>query len=156
MKGDPKVIAMLNSRLEAEHAGIVQYVTHAAMCENWGYKKLSTYIMNRAKEEMKHAGMLLDRILFLEGTPTLINVGSVAIGENVGEMFINDRSQEMNAIGGYTEAIDVAVECKDYATRKLMELILDDENNHMNVIEGNISQIRQMGIEEYLPVQIGG
>jgi len=154
MKGSEKVIAMLNERLAAEHAGIVQYATHAAMCENWGYSKLSAYIMTRAKEEMKHAGMLLDRILFLEGVPTLINVGNVEIGEDVANMFLNDQKQEFSAITGYTDGVEIAVEAKDFATRKLMELILEEENEHMNVVEANIAQIIQMGIGNYLPVQI--
>lgn len=156
MRGNDKVIAMLNDRLASEHAGIVQYVTHAAMCDNWGYEKLAKYILSRAKEEMKHAGMLLDRILFLEGVPTLINVGNVEIATNVGEMFLFDQKQELAAIIGYTDGVEISVECKDFATRKLMELILDEENNHINIIEGNIAQITQMGIEEYLPVQIEG
>lgn len=154
MKGDPKIIAFLNERLAAEHAGIVQYVTHSAMCENWGYEKLSTYILARAKEEMKHAGMLLDRILFLEGVPELINVGTVTIASDVGQMFEFDHVTEVDAIAGYAEGIDLAVECKDFATRKMLELILDEEDKHLNVIENNISQIDQMGIANYLPVQI--
>lgn len=156
MKGDPKVIQMLNDRLSAEHAGVVQYVTHAAMCENWGYEKLAKYISNRAREEMKHISMIMDRILFLEGIPTLINIGSVEVGDNVGQMFLNDQIQEKNAITGYTEGVDISVECKDFATRKLMELILEEESNHMNIIEANIAQIVQMGIDNYLPVQIEG
>jgi bacterioferritin len=154
MKGSQAVIDMLNDRLAAEHAGIVQYVTHSAMCENWGYEKLAKYILNRAKEEMKHAGMVLDRILFLEGVPTLINVGVIEIAEDVTQMFTFDQMQEMSAIAGYTEAIEIAVEYKDFATRKLMELILDDENEHENIIESNLSQISQMGIQNYLPVNI--
>ena len=154
MKGDPKVVAMLNTRLASEHAGIVQYITHSAMCENWGYDKLADYIKNRAKEEMKHAGMLLDRILFLEGTPTFVNIGTVEIADNVGEMFLFDQRREVEAISGYTDGVDVAIECKDFTTRKLMEMILEAENDHVNVIEANITQIVQMGIENYLPVQI--
>jgi len=98
--------------------------------------------------------MLLDRILFLEGVPTLINVGNVEIGEDVANMFLNDQKQEFSAITGYTDGVEIAVEAKDFATRKLMELILEEENEHMNVVEANIAQIIQMGIGNYLPVQI--
>lgn len=156
MKGSPGVIATLNDRLAAEHAGIVQYISHQAVCENWGYQKLSKYIMGRAKEEMKHVGMLMDRILFLEGVPTLINVGTVEIGSDVGEMFINDQTREAEAIAGYTESIDIAIANKDFATRALLEAILNDESEHINVIEANVSQISMMGLDNYLPVQIEG
>jgi bacterioferritin len=155
MKGDERVIKTLNNRLAAEHAGIVQYVTHASMVANWGYNKLAEYIMNRAKEEMKHAHQLLERILFLEGVPALIEIGNVEIGENVGEMFLFDQRQELDAIVGYTTSIDIAVECKDFATRKMLEEIIESENAHMNIIESNISQITSIGLENYLPVQIG-
>jgi len=156
MKGSVAVIEMLNERLAAEHAGIVQYVTHGAMCVNWGYEKLAKYILGRAKEEMKHAGMLLDRILFLEGIPTLINVGAVEIATDVTGMFLCDQKQEISAIEGYTEAIDIAVQYKDFTTRKLMELILEDENDHENVIESNLQQISDVGLANYLPVNIEG
>lgn len=155
MKGSDKVIASLNARLASEHAAIVQYITHSAMCENWGYERLSKYLKGRAFEEMKHAGMLMDRILFLEGIPVLINVGTVEIGENIVNMFLFDKQREVEAIEGYTESVDTAVEYKDFATRKLVELILEEENAHMNVIESNITQIIQMGIDNYLPIQIG-
>lgn len=154
MKGDPRLIESLNARLASEHAGIVQYITHSAMVENWGYERLTNYIKARAIEEMKHAGMLLDRILFLEGVPTLIKVGTVEIADNVGEMFLFDQKREVEAIVGYTESIDLAEECKDFATRKLLEMIIESENEHENIIEANISQILQSGIENYLPVQI--
>lgn len=155
MKGDPKIISMLNARLESEHAGIVQYVTHESKCSNWGYSQLAEYILNRAKQEMRHAAMVMDRILFLEGEPTLINVGTVEIGSNVGEIFLLDQKREIEAIEGYTEGVDIAISCKDFATRDLMEKILIEEQSHLNDIESNIVQITNSGIANYLVAKIG-
>jgi bacterioferritin len=156
MKGDPEIIAMLNARLADEHAGIVQYVTHAGMLDNWGYARLAAYILDRAKSEMRHAGLVLDRILFLDGTPDLAIIHAVNIGADVEEMFANDQDKELTAIAGYTEGVDLAVKLKDFGTRDLMEKILIEEDDHLNVIEGNITQIGQIGINSYLAVQIEG
>lgn len=154
MKGSPEVIAMLNTRLAEEHAAIAQYATHSGVCENWGYKKLAAYIKGRAVQEMKHAGMLLDRILFLEGFPDLINLAPVNVGSSVLEMFPVDKEAELAAIAGYAEGIMLSMKNNDVGTMCLLQCILQDEEKHLDEIEQNIAQITQMGIEEYLPVQI--
>ena len=154
MKGNPVVIAKLNELLASEHAAIQQYRTHAAMCENWGYRKLAVYLYERAYDEQEHAKELTDRILFLGGIPNLFEYGEYALGDNVFEMFAMDREAELIAVALYTEAVDVANEHKDYTTRVLMEHILGEEESHLNVIEENITQITNSGIENYLIVQV--
>lgn len=156
MKGNPEVIAMLNSRLAEEHTAIVQYVTHAAMCENWGYAKLAGYLNGRAQEEMKHVSMVMDRILFLDGLPNLPALGDVHTGDTVEAMFEMDHAAEVIAIAGYTEGVDVALQFKDYGTRDLMEKLILEEDRHLNDIEAAMAQIAQMGIGNYLPAQIEG
>lgn len=155
MKGHPKIIAMLNLRLSEEHAAIQQYSVHAAMCGNWGYSRLAAYFSDRAKEEIHHANELMGRILFLEGTPDFVDMTTVKIGENVVDMFLADQEAEIAAIAAFTESIDISVTLKDYGTRNLMEHLLTEEDAHLDVIEANISQITQMGIDNYLPVQMG-
>ena len=156
MKGSSKVIAKLNELLASEHSAIVQYSVHARMCENWGYSKLVEYITERMNQEREHAQELIDRILFLEGIPLFENIDTVNVGNTVLEMFPNDQTSEITAIEGYTDGIDVAIAEKDFTTRALFEHILGEEQAHLNAIESNITQIIQMGIDNYLPIQIGG
>jgi len=154
MKGSKAVIDELNARLAGELTGITQYVTHSAMCSNWGYGELAKYIMGRAREEMGHADLLIDRILFLEGMPN-IRLNHVVIGEDVKEMMEVDRDTEKEGIDGYTKSIIVCFNEKDHGTRQLFEQILNDEERHIDKIEEQLSQISQMKIENYLTEQIG-
>lgn len=156
MRGNPEIITMLNERLAEEHAAVQQYSAHAAMSANWGYKKLTEYLLKRASEEVEHSKELMDRILFLEGTPDVTKMGIVEIGETVSDMFLMDKEAELIAVAGYTELIELANSNKDFGTRKLAEHILEEEENHVNEIESNISQITQAGIGPYLAMQIGG
>jgi len=156
MKGSPVVIAYLNTLLASEHSAIVQYSIHARMALNFGYSKLADYITDRMNQEREHAQELIDRILFLEGVPMFENMDAVNVGSTVLEMFPNDQTSEVTAINLYTEGIAIAVVEKDFTTRALLEHILGEEEKHLNDIETNIAQIIQMGIENYLPVQIGG
>lgn len=156
MKVSPEIIEMLNQRLSEEHSAFVQYKTHASMCKNWGYEKLSNYINERAEQEKEHAQELIDRILFLEGIPIFEAIAPVIVGNDVIEMFPADQESELTAIAGYTELIDLCVANKDFGTRKLAEHILEEEEEHLNTIEGNIAQITKSGIENYLIVQIEG
>lgn len=153
MKGNSTVIAELNSRLSEECTAVVQYITHSQMCENWGYSDLASYIKRRAIEEMKHSEMLIERILFLEGTPS-ITLGEVFIGEDVAEMHDNDRDAEADAIAAYNNSIKVCIENNDFGTRKLLENILSDEEAHISKIEEQIVQIDQMTLQNYLVEQI--
>jgi len=156
MKVDGSVINMLNTRLAEEHAAYVQYTTHAAMCANHGYKKLAAYIKERAEQEREHAQELIDRILFLEGTPIFEIIAPVNVGKDVIEMFPLDQTSEINAIAGYAEGINLCVANSDFGTRRLLEHILEEEESHLNRIEENITQIMNSGIENYLIAQIEG
>lgn len=155
MKGTPEVITKLNELLAAEHAAYIQYITHARICENFGYKNLVEYLTGRANQEKEHAEELLDRILYLEGSPTTI-VSEVNVANIVIEMFPIDKEAELKAIADYISGIELAVANKDFGTRKLLEHILEEEEKHLNDIEANMSQITQSGIENYLSIQIGG
>lgn len=156
MKGDPRVIAKLNSLLASEHSAIVQYSTHARMVANWGYGKLVEYITERMNQEREHAQELIDRILFLEGVPLFQGIDPVNVGGTVLEMFPNDQTSEITAINAYTEGIELAASEKDYTTRALLEHILGEEQKHLNDIESAIYQITQSGVDNYLISQLGG
>ncbi len=153
MKGDPKVIEALNSLLADELTAINQYMVHAEMCDNWGYEKLHQTIQKRAINEMQHAEKLIYRILFLEGIPTVSDLRKIHIGADVPKMFANDHNAESNAIKAYNSAILVCGDAKDFATREMLEDILQDEDNHIDDIEEFQDQINQMGIQIFLSTQ---
>lgn len=154
MKGDKRIIAELNKNLKLELGAICQYVTHSAMAAGWGYDKLAAYILGRAREEMGHADSLIDRIIFLEGVPEVDTLKGVNIGKTVEEMFKNDHAGELVAIEEYEKSIKVALELQDTGSRELFEHNLKDEERHTDVIEGNQSQQKQMGIQNYLTLQV--
>ncbi len=150
MKGDPKVIKSMNSLLADELTAVNQYIVHAEMCDNWGYEKLHVAIQKRAVEEMKHAEKLIYRILFLEGRPIVSDLRKITIGADVPMMFENDHFLEQGAIKAYNAAILVAGEAKDFATREMLEDILEDEDKHIDDIETTSDQISQMGVQIFL------
>jgi bacterioferritin len=154
MKGDPRIIEELNKNLKLELGAIVQYVTHSAMCSGWGYDKLAAYIMGRAREEMGHADALIDRIIFLEGTPEIEELKGVHVGKNVEDMFGSDHHGELTAIDEYEKSIIIAFDLNDTGSRELFEHHLKDEERHIDVIESNQSQQSQMGIGNYLTMQV--
>ena len=154
MKGDPKLIESLNANLADELTAINQYIVHAEMCDNWGYGKLHDHFEKRAIDEMKHVGMLITRILFLDGTPIVTKLNPIHIGSDVPKMFQNDHAAEEVAIKGYNEAIKLAGDVKDFATREILEHILNDEDAHIDAIEENQDQIGQMTIGIYLSTKI--
>src|SRR4030042_2555628 len=121
MKGDPKVIEVLNSLLADELTPCNQYMVHSEMCENCGYDKLGSTIQKRAIEEMKHAEKLILRILFLEGVPIVSNLRQMHIGPDVPKMFASDHVFESDAIKAYNADIVVCGDAKDYATREILE-----------------------------------
>jgi bacterioferritin len=153
MKGDPNVIAAMNSLLADELTAVNQYIVHAEMCDNWGYEKLHVAIQKRAVEEMKHAEKLIYRILFLEGRPIVSELRKITIGPEVPKMFINDHFLEDGAIKAYNAAIVVAGKAKDFATREMLEDILEDEDRHIDDIETTSDQIKQMGVQIFLSTQ---
>jgi bacterioferritin len=154
MKGNEKVIEQLNLRLKEELAAINQYFLHAEMCENWRYETLKEVIKKRSIQEMKHAEKLIERILFLEGRPKVSELGKLGIGESVEKIHQHDLNAEAAAITGYNESIGVAMEAGDNGTKELLESILHEEEEHVDWIEAQFDQIKQMGIQIYLGEQI--
>uniref|UniRef100_A0A7C2K601 Bacterioferritin n=1 Tax=candidate division WOR-3 bacterium TaxID=2052148 RepID=A0A7C2K601_UNCW3 len=153
MKGNEKILEVLNDLLADEITAINQYIVHAEMCESWGYEKLNKMIEDRAKVEMKHMEMLIKRILFLEGEPTVTKLKKITIGATVEEMFKNDWQAEYDAIEAYNKAIKLCAELGDNGTKTLLESILRDEEGHIDEIEEQLDQIKQMGIQNYLAKQ---
>ncbi|MBI1920136.1 MAG: bacterioferritin [Geobacter sp.] len=154
MKGNDKIIEHLNARLAEELTAINQYMVHAEMCENWGYDKLHDLIRKRSIDEMKHAEKLIARILFLEGRPTVSHLNKIHIGAEIPKMHESDHVYELDAVKGYNETIRLAVEVGDNGTRELIESILKEEEMHVDWLEAQMDQIRQMGIQAYLGEQI--
>jgi len=154
MKGNEKVIEKLNFLLADELTAISQYMVHAGMCDNWGYKKLHDAAEKRAIDEMKHAEKLIDRILFLEGIPVVSNLNPMHIGAAVPAQHQNDHAAEEGAIREYNLGIRLAVEVGDNGSRELLESILKDEEEHIDFLESQLDQISQMSIQNYLVEQI--
>lgn len=154
MKGNEKVIATLNFLLADELTAVSQYMVHSEMCANWMYAELAEKIEKRAIEEMKHAEKHIGRILFLEGVPIVSNLNKMSIGPDVETMLKNDEKAEAGAIKAYNDAIKQAGELGDNGTREMLEDILRDEEAHIDWIEAQLDQIKQMGIQNYLVEQL--
>lgn len=150
MKGDSKVLDSLNYLLADELTAINQYMVHAEMCDNWGYDKLAEAIEKRAIQEMKHAEILIKRILFLEGMPIVSKLNAIHIGADVAAMLEKDHAAEFDAVKRYNESIKLCREVGDNGSRELIEDILEDEEAHIDYIEEQLDQISQMGINNYL------
>ena len=154
MKGNPKVIAELNAALKEELTAISQYFLHAEMCENWKYDKLGDYIKKQSIDEMKHAEALIERILFLDGAPNLTELLSLSVGQNVKEQIASDLKLEINAVAMYNRSIQIARDEGDNASRELFERLLKDEEAHVDWLEAQLHQIKEIGYERYLSQQI--
>lgn len=154
MKGNKKIIDKLNSLLADELLAINQYMMHAEMCANYGYMRLHKIVQDRAIAEMKHAEKLIERILFLEGKPVLTTPVDINVGTTVEDQQKNDHAAELVAINGYNEGIKLAVEIGDNGTREMLGAILKQEEDHIDNIEIQLDQIKQMGIQNYLMEQI--
>jgi bacterioferritin len=154
MKGNPKMIAKLNELLAEELTAINQYMVHSEMCDNWGYEKLHKAIEKTAIDEMKHAEKLIGRILFLEGAPTVSKLNQINIGKTAQGILQNDLAAEGDAVPSYNAAIALATELKDSGSRELLEHILQDEERHIDWLEAQRDQVAQMGIENYLAMQV--
>ncbi len=155
MKGNAKIIERLNALLADELTAINQYMVQSEMCANWGYERLHKAIEKRAIAEMKHAEKLIGRIIFLEGSPTVNKLNKIEIGSDVETQHKNDWKAEEGAVKAYNDAIRLATETGDNGSRELLEAILKDEEEHIDWIEAQIDQIKQMGIQNYLVEQIG-
>jgi len=156
MKGNEKLIAVLNSLLADELTAINQYMVHSEMCENWGYGKLHLAIRKQAMDEMHHAEWLIERIIFFEGAPTVSKLNSMKIGKTVMEMIKNDDGDELDAVRAYNDAIKLAREVDDQGTVDLLTKILNMEEGHVDWAEVQLAQIEQMGLENYLVNQTEG
>ena len=154
MKGNDKVIALLNEALKGELTAINQYFLHASMCENWGYLRLAKKQKAESIEEMKHAEELLERILFLEGQPNMTDLFPIKIGANVKQQLENDLALELAAVKQLNGAVKTARESGDNASRALFETILKDEEEHVDWLEAQLGMIKEVGLQMYLSQQM--
>ena len=154
MKGNEKLLAVLNQLLADELTAISQYMVHSEMCDNWGYEKLHGAIEGQAKQEMHHAESLIARIIFLEGTPVVSKLNPMRIGKSVKEIVLNDYQAELSAVVTYNSGVGPAREVGEDGTRDLLTRILKDEEGHVDWAEEQKDQIEQMGLENYLTNQV--
>jgi bacterioferritin len=154
MKGNPKVIATLNEALAEELLAISQYFLHAEMCENWHYSRLGDYIKKQSIDEMKHAEILIERILFLDGTPAMSKALKLSVGATVKEQIEGDLKLEIEAVGLYNRAVKEARAEGDNASAELFERLLKDEEQHVDWLEAQVHQIHEIGYERYLATQV--
>jgi len=155
MKGNEKIIERLNALLADELTAISQYMVHSEMCANWGYERLHKAVEKRAIDEMKHAEKLIGRAIFLEGKPIVSDLNKINIGPEVEAQIKNDWAAEDGAVKAYNDGIRLAAEVGDNGTRELLESILKDEEAHIDWLEAQLDQIKQMGIQNYLVEQVG-
>ena len=155
MRGHDTVIAELNEALREELSAINQYFIHAEMCHNWGYHRLGSYIRKQSIDEMKHAEQLIERILFLDGTPKMEYL-DLNVGGSVRAQIEADLRLEANAVAMYNKAIRVSRDAGDDQSRELFSKLLKDEEEHVDWLEAQVHQIQEMGYERYLSLQAGG
>ncbi len=156
MQGDKKVIEYLNKVLKNELTAINQYFLHSRMLKDWGLHRLARHEYEESIDEMKHADMIIERIIFLEGLPNLQDLGKLYIGENVKEVLECDLRTEMEAIPDLREGIAICESSADYVTRDLFRSILDNEEEHVDWIETQLGMIGKMGVEHYMNAQVHG
>ena len=155
MKGKPEVLKVLQEMLEEELGAISQYIMHSEMCENWGYERLSKHIKKESINEMGHAEKLVERILFLEGTPDLGELPKLNIGKDVKQQLENDLALEKGAVADYNAAIAACRKVGDNASADFLQEILADEEGHVDFIEEQLGLIEQVGLQNYLAQQLG-
>lgn len=150
MKGDTKVIGVLNQVLKAELTAINQYFLHSEMCENWGYMRMAKQVKKESIEEMMHAEKLMERILYLDGTPNMTDYFKINIGMTLKAQLQNDLNLEYEAVKRLNNGIETCVKAGDNGSRELLEKILLDEEHHIDWLEAQLHAIDEMGIENYL------
>jgi bacterioferritin len=153
MKGNDQLISVLNSLLSDELTATNQYIVHSELCANWGYEKLHDVIEKRAIDEMKHAEKHISRILYLEGKPVVSELKKINIGDAVDAQFANDLDAEVGAVKAYNTAIKQANDAGDQGTSDMLKMILLDEEAHIDWLEAQLDQIKQMGLATYLSSQ---
>ena len=155
MKGNEQVIAQLNQALREELTAINQYFLHAEMCHNWGYHKLGAFIRKQSIDEMKHAEKIMERLLFLDASPKMEYL-DLNVGGSVRAQLEADHQLEEKAIAMYNKSIQIAREQGDDQSRELFSLLLKDEEEHIDWLDAQLHQIKEMGYERYLSLQTEG
>ena len=155
MRGNEKVIAQLNEALREELSAINQYFLHAEMCHNWGYHRVGAYIKKQAIDEMKHAEKLIERLLFLDAVPKMEYL-ALTVGQTVKDQLAADLKLEINAVAMYNKAIQISRENADDASADLFRMLLKDEESHVDWLEAQHHQIKEIGYERYLSTQVEG
>jgi bacterioferritin len=156
MKGSEKVIAALNKTLQEEFTALSQYFIHSEMCENWKYDHLSKHLKKVSIMEMKHAERLIEHILFLEGTPKMTGPTQIKVGKTVKDQLENDLKSELDAVKSYNDAVKLARAEGDNGSAELFTANLRDEEVHTDWLEAQLSQIKEIGYERYLSMQLQG
>ncbi len=154
MRGDEKVIEQLNAALSAELTAIAQYMVQAEMCESWGYHCLAGLTKARAIQEMHHAEHLIERIIFLDGTPAIAIPLTPKVGATVQEQLEFDYADEADAVRQYNNAAKICREVGDAGSKDLFESMIQDEERHADFLESQIHSIKEMGIGAYLSQQL--
>jgi bacterioferritin len=154
MKGDPKILDLLNEVLTGELTAVSQYFLHAKMCLNWGYDHLGKKIYEESLDEMKHADKLVERILFLEGLPNLQKLGKLAIGQSVAEILRSDLALEAPTVPRLNGGIKLCRDVGDTGSEELLTRILVDSEDHVDWLESQLELLKQVGEPNYLAQQI--
>lgn len=150
MRGDDRILAILNQTLEAELTAIIQYIIHSRLCAHWGYGKLASIKRKEAIQEMSHAEALIERIAYFDGTPKVAEYTGLKLGATVKEQLANDLKLEVDGVALYNKAVKLAVDIGDNGSRDLFEHHLKDEEGHAEFLESQLRLIEQMGYENYL------
>jgi bacterioferritin len=154
MKGIQEIVELLNDVLCAELTGINQYFIHSMMCANWRYKRLAEHSRKESIEEMKHAQEIIERILYLDGTANMQKYMKINVGMTIPEQHENDLKLEKDAVERLNKGIELSRSKGDNGTRALLEKVLVDEEEHVDWLEAQLQQIKDIGIENYLAQQI--
>ena len=155
MRGNETVITHLNEALREELSAINQYFLHAEMCHSWGYHRLGAYIKKQSIDEMRHAEKIIERLLFLDAVPKMDYL-PLTIGQTVRQQLEADLKLEVNAVGMYNKAVTASRDAGDDASAALFRILLEDEEKHVDWLEAQMHQIKEIGYEMYLATQAVG